>query len=326
MSAARRTAHQPRRRTNTHRALPTSPPLDASHRPILVDHQGGSGFLTDLPPLTSLSRLARLHSADCCFIGRHPATGRRTVLVGIEVKSIGDLLSSCQTGRLQDTQLAKMLSEYEVRWLVYYGQYRVTRDGYLQVWWMPPAAGPQRQQQAGSRRAITIPGGAGASTTAAAAPSGRWINCRFGSSDRARQVPYTYLADRLLELHDAGVATWRCHDAAEAAQWVGALWRYWDKPPAERGDGLRMFDKSRDGGLIPNVNMTAHQVAAARVLAKLPGVGYKRAVALVERAAALPGRVSTRDVLNQSREEWAEAEGVGKVIARTVDEFLEAAL
>lgn len=179
---------------------------------IWIDDRAGSKELVNYPPLDKTGELCRLDAGDVCLTGEGP-TG--TVLVGVEVKSITDLISSTDTGRLQGTQIPGMLRDYDVAWLLYYGEYRPgIRDQSLQI-----------------KRGKT------------------WRGYRLGP----RAVPYGYVAAFLLTLVAAGIRVQRVVDVREAAVWIGVLERWWSKP-WDQHKGLHAFDNSRNLSLVPDMD------------------------------------------------------------------------
>lgn len=80
----------------------------------------------------------RLEYGDVAFTGNGP---RGEVMVGIERKTIQDLLNSITSGRLSSHQLPGMVRAYDYRWIVIEGLWRVARDGLIEVWrgggWRP---------------------------------------------------------------------------------------------------------------------------------------------------------------------------------------------
>ena len=66
---------------------------------ILIDDRAGSAPFASIPPLCDCSVLCHLDSADAMITGNGPDDS--TVLVGVEIKSIPDLLSSMQSGRIR---------------------------------------------------------------------------------------------------------------------------------------------------------------------------------------------------------------------------------
>lgn len=127
---------------------------------ILVDYREGSYPLSTIPPLCDLvdpcddckgeaivqstkgklfckscrctgKSLFTLSSGDICFTGIGP--GESSILIGIEVKSIEDLLSSLQSKRLQD-QLKRMAIDYTIRRLLCYGRYKPGPNDSILIW------------------------------------------------------------------------------------------------------------------------------------------------------------------------------------------------
>lgn len=271
---------------------------------ILVDDRAGSGprtvtrcsksgakssthypGLTDYPPLSDphLCQLTRLDSADVCFSGNGPAG---SVLVGVEVKSVSDLLSSCANGRLQATQAPAMLSTYDYSYLLYYSPYRCNpEDGTLQV------------QTRGTSRG----NGHG---------SGFWTPYRLGK----RTVPYGYLESFLLTLSALGFRIKHVPSLEQAASWLGCLYRWWSKPWSDH-KGLRTFDNSANLSLMPGMDDATY--LRAKVAASMPGVGYERALAAAKHFPSI------RALVNAGPDEWAKVPGIGKVVAKAVQAALE---
>lgn len=97
---------------------------------ITVDKRQGSAFL--IPHFEKLgveAELGHLDYGDAAFTGRGP--NERPVPVGIEIKTLPDLLSSLTSGRLMGHQLPGLLANYEYVWLVVQGNIRVAGDGEL---------------------------------------------------------------------------------------------------------------------------------------------------------------------------------------------------
>ena len=109
---------------------------------IYIDDRIGSKELHPKFPKGS-ARLTYLQYADFMFTG-HYADG--DVLVGIERKRIGDLISGMTTGRIAGKQLIGLLNSYHYIYLVVEGEMRANpRDGLLEVkyhgHWCPYKAG-----------------------------------------------------------------------------------------------------------------------------------------------------------------------------------------
>jgi ERCC4-type nuclease len=117
---------------------------------ILLDRRIGSSDL--YAPLRARGlpvELTTLGIGDVCWLGRGPSDA--PVPCGVEIKRIGDLLSSITSGRLSGYQLPKLVREYAHVWLVVEGRYRPGPDGLLETrqgeYWTP---------HAGQRQALTF--------------------------------------------------------------------------------------------------------------------------------------------------------------------------
>jgi ERCC4-type nuclease len=102
---------------------------------LLIDSRIGSADLAE--PLAAMGlpvELTQLEFADVCFAGR--GDNDTPVMVGIELKKLGDLVSSLRTGRLSGHQLPGLVgpdSIYEYAWLLVEGTYRPGTHGIIEV-------------------------------------------------------------------------------------------------------------------------------------------------------------------------------------------------
>lgn len=106
---------------------------------LLIDRRVGSKDL--YPPLKKLglpADLVELDYGDLAFEGRGP--NATSVLVGIELKTLPDLVNSLRTRRLARRQLPGLLKTYEHAWLVVEGLWRPDRQGELTMY-----QGPRRR-------------------------------------------------------------------------------------------------------------------------------------------------------------------------------------
>lgn len=252
------------------------PPSKWDIAPVLVDDRAGSVDLVKYPPLKRSADLTRLRAGDAMIVGKGP--GGRPVLVGIEFKSVADLIQSIDNGRLQGKQLPEMLADYDDTWLLTYGDYRCSDHGDLQT-----------------------------------KIRGKWTEYVYGGKDGAA-LPYVYLEAFLHTAAQVGVRHRHIYGTPrDAALWIGGLARWWNKPWEKHG-GMKTLDSPGRPGLMPDVDRGTH--LRARVAACLPGLGYKRAVAVAERFG------SVRQMILAGGDEWTEVEGVGKGVWRAVDEAL----
>jgi len=234
------------------------------------------------------SVLSPLDAGDVAFSGNGP---HGDVTIGVEVKSLSDLISSIDDGRLRATQLPGLL-EYDVRWLLYYGTCRCSPEtGNLQI---PIHTHGEIE----------------------------WKDFKLGKPVSKRVVPWSYVESFLASpsVTNLRIHVKHCYDLAECARWIGVLYHVWQKPYTSHNSMLA-FDTSADLGLMPL--LPAHLKQRARTIATFPGVSYQRAVAI---ARAFP---SLRALFNCGEEELAEVEvptkdgkgkarRLGKVLAKSI--------
>lgn len=204
---------------------------------LLIDPRAGSG---DLEPLLQklgvLCAHATLTYGDVCFAGQGPAG--RPVLVGVEVKTLPDLINSLSSGRLVGHQLPGLVDTYEQPWLLVEG-----------TWIADPATGH-----------IMIRDW-----------SGRFSTYHAGT----KAYRYDELDAYLLSLQiRGGVMLARTPKRLETARWLSSLHRWWTtKPFEEHRAHLALYNPSarhRDTALLAKPSLVR------RVASELPGVGWVR--------------------------------------------------
>lgn len=186
---------------------------------MFIDDRAGSAELMKYPAIAAVAELTRLEFGDVAIVGN--GAGDEPTLVGVELKSIWDLVSSINTGRLQATQVPGMLALYQIRWLLFFGGYRPGRDGTLEL-----------------------------------AKGASWRTMRLGS----RIVPYGYVEALLLDLAAVGFNVKHVDTEAAAAQWLLVLNRWWLKPH-NKHRGLHKFDESGQPSLLPQMDDITHLMA-----------------------------------------------------------------
>lgn len=282
---------------------------------ILVSSAVGSNTLHEAPPLAALgATLTPLDSADVAFVG-NGVDG--PVTIGVEVKSIADVLASLVNGRLNgvDGQLARMVDTYDVRWLVVYGLTRPNpTTGALQV----ATTWPQKHNPRHLTLAWSDYGGDGAT----------------GKTSRRRALTYDYLEKFLVSpsFVELGVLVKRCVDADEVPSWIAALYSTWQKPYADHRC-LHTFDQSRRDLVSKPPTMkppTRRELQVAATAFTLPGLGYERSWALATKYGCANGG-GVRALINATADELAEvrvvdskgnSRRIGKVVAQAVEEAI----
>lgn len=205
---------------------------------VLIDDRAGSEDLILKPCLRSIAELGRLNFGDVMIAGNGPDGN---VAVGIEVKSIWDLVSSAANGRLMDTQIAGMLGNYSHCWLLVYGNWRAGRkDGLLHI---------QRSKD-------------------------RWEMFKLGKAC----LPYSFLEHLFTEITMMGVHVATVPSEYDAAEWIAAMASWWGKKWGDH-KASRTFDRSSAEAKLRPVALDPRVRSRAEIASKLPGVGFERAIA-----------------------------------------------
>lgn len=253
---------------------------------ILIDDRDGSRDLADMPVLENHHVMGRIETeiggkvvpvGDVLLTGHGP--NGSTLRIGVELKSIHDLLSSISTGRLGGTQIPRMLKAFDVAVILFYGVYRCGPFNHLQVrrW-------KNRKQT--------------------------WVTYKVGG----RPVPFSFLEGWMLTaslLPTVGGGTpliiKHVYDINEAAVWLRVLDGWLDKP-WDRHRGLAVFDKSRELSAPPDADPVEFQIA--RTASSFPGLDWVRGWA----AAAYFD--SVREMVNADITEWQKIKGIGPVLSK----------
>lgn len=235
-------------------------------------------------------QLSRLNSGDVLISGNGP-TG--PTIIGVELKSIPDLLSSLDNGRLQATQIPAMVDDYDHCWLLYYGLHRPNAEGQLEVL--------HTNSRTGGRY---------------------WGVHAVGR----KAVPYGFLRSATIELQVLGFHVDHVASIEEAAQWIGCMYRWWQKPWSDH-KLFRTFDNSTAKIRLPGTTDDSPErkrlIQRAEMVARLPGIGHEKALALAEKFG------SVREMINAGPERWAEvtvtskkgrAVRIGKVVAKAIED------
>lgn len=119
---------------------------------IRVDDRVGSKDLVDYMP-KGAAQIVRLPYGDAEF------TTEAGLLIGFEVKTLGDLLNCISTGRFGGRQLPGMTCRYSVAYLLIEGPFRAADDGVLVIprrgGWVPVELAGRRYMWSDLERWIT---------------------------------------------------------------------------------------------------------------------------------------------------------------------------
>lgn len=246
----------------------------------------GSGDL--VAPLVQLGVPARaepLAFGDVQVTGRGP--GDRPVLIGVEIKAIGDLLRCMTDLRFAGHQLLGLLPAYEVPFLLIEG-----------VMTSSP-----------TRELLIL-------------KNGHWEVAPFGS----RPWRYEDVESWLVSMRRTGLQVVYTADRRGTAAWLSALWSNWSKPWEEHKSHLGIYMKPLDAEAAENPLAVVVEpvtwkmkVAAALGGSTDGGMGIKRA------RAAISFFRSVRRMVNASEADWRKVDGIGKrmaagIVAGVIDE------
>lgn len=241
--------------------------IDGSH--CLIDH-------VSCPDCRATGRqLCTLNSGDVAIPG-NGSSGH--VLVGVEVKTFSDLISSMDSGRLQATQIPAMCEDYpDERWILVIGDYRPSpADNALQTRISQfecfggghTGDAKTRRFYENYKRNPPCPKCGG--------PSKRiwsdWTDYTFGGGTR----PYSFLESFLSgpSLSRYGFRAKSVPDYETAAVWLATISASWSKPYSSHRS-MKVMDESRR--VVKHPMMDVRQHARIEHAMKLPGVGYELA-------------------------------------------------
>lgn len=247
------------------------------------DYENGVWQCPAHPGHSPICELSYLDSADVFFLGN--GWSGDTLSIGVEVKSITDLLSSLQTGRLVNEQIPKMLNSYDIHWLVYYGYHRPhPSTGVLQLAYCDKTDGrPLRYYD-------------------------------YQPSISSRTLPYGYLESRLLTLTSRGIHCKFTPTIEDACYWIASLYRWWSKDRSEDEKHLQVEDKrfSAAPTLDPDPELRKRLAFAMR----LPGLSHERGLSAAKHFPSIESMVLAPE------SDWTAIRGIGKGTAQAIKRYL----
>jgi ERCC4-type nuclease len=218
--------------------------------------------------------VTQLSFGDVAFLGNGPE-GPTTVRVGIEYKTVGDLLSCINNGRFSGTQLPGLRRTYDVVYLLVEGGMR----------W--------------KGRDLLVRKG------------NKWGVVQWGNSGRA-PTSYSSPVHWLMTMEAVvGIKVHHTFDLRETVEWLVHLESWWDKKWSSHNAHVA-FDESGYRATLRSSPRTPEEWSReyVRLFAKeLPGVGWARADA-VSTYFATP-----TEMISASVKEWEKIPGIGKTTA-----------
>jgi ERCC4-type nuclease len=243
---------------------------------MLIDDRIGSGDLVALlRPLGVKATATRLEYADVAFFGNGPAG---LINVGIEVKTIGDVVNCMTSGRFAAHQLPGLLRDYDDCWLLIEGEWRADHpSGLLQV---------------------------------RHAEKGYWFDLKAGG----RRWMWQEVAGWCLTMMVlGGVKLWLTPNRHMTARFLAAL-QHWHSKPFASHSSLKTFVdyKARVGGAAGQPAMLRAPTLERRVYKELPGLGWERSLAVGD---AFPDLL-TAFLADEAA--WTRIDGIGPKTARKI--------
>ena len=257
---------------------------------LALDPRAGSGDL--LRPLKRRGvpvEPQELEFGDAAFFGSGgQAAGEMPIHVGIEVKRISDVLQCIHDGRFAGHQLPGLLRLYDVVWLVVEGGYRASANGVLEL---PVHKGARH----------------------------RWVDYASYTGS-TRQVMWRSVQHWLTTMEmRAGIRVARTLTHEETADWIAALYSWWQKDWDDHRSHLALY-AGRDIGVGDGAVelFTRRPNLVGFVAQVLPGIGAERAHLVQKHFTSVEALVAADEA------EWVSIKGIGKVTAKKVVEALRA--
>jgi len=266
---------------------------------MLIDYREGSYLLAMYEPVRSLlpvcstcngsgtqDEATNTTCADCYSTGRQlctlnsgdvaiPGNGPfGSTLVGIEVKTFSDLISSLDSGRLQATQIPAMCEDYpDERWLLIIGDYRPSPTNYiLQVritqFECSRESCKNHRFYNNYKRLPECP--KCGSTSDVRTLWYNWTDYTFGGGSR----PYSFIESFLSgpSLSSYGFRVKSVPDYETAAVWLATIAISWSRDYKSHRS-MKVTDQSRR--IVCPPTMDSRTYARLEHAMKLPGVGYE---------------------------------------------------
>lgn len=247
---------------------------------VLVDNRIGSKDL--IPHLEHWQipcQLSTLEFGDAAFCGSGPDGG---LLIGVEIKAVGDALLCMDDGRFAGHQLPGLVQTYARVWLVVEGAYSV--------------------QQSSARLTMVRSGK-------------RSKLAGYGE----RKHNYSGLTNWLTTMEECGgVRVRQTVNRAETAAFIGCLYHWWSKPYDRHRSHLALHKQHKFPVKTnqPAGTFLVKPSLLRRIASELPGIGWTRSGAVAQHFQTV------ERMMEATVQEWMEVDGVGKTVAQSVYESL----
>jgi len=248
---------------------------------ILVDYREGSKDLCGYFARMGVDHeKSDLETGDVVLNGVGPDG---PVLIGVEIKSVRDMLNSMQSGRMM-SQIKRLAAEFDYYWLLIEGTYRPNpSNGMLEMDWADIYPRSNRKNAG-------------------------WTGVPVGR----RTVAYSSMESYIIGLQArAGVHIAKTANRSETAWWIAhCLGSYFDKEWSKHKSFLE-FDRTLEAALFSEPSQVT------RTAGSFPNMGKGRAMAASKHFG------SVKEMVNATAEDWEQIAGVGRVIAENIVRAIE---
>lgn len=203
---------------------------------ILVDDRAGSRDLYPLLPKAK-TKLTRLDFGDVMFLGQGP---EGDIVIGIEHKTIGDIISCIIDGRFAAHQLPGLIDSYHISYLMIEGRIRSDKHGL--IWWFHE-----------TKRKWIQPHGGGARKPVSLEAFHQWVASMT---------------------HQGGIYPLYTETKQQSAILIKSLARWWGKA-WDKHTSLKVFNEATRI-TTPLTKVSTRRLIAAQ----LPGVGWEKSAAI----------------------------------------------
>lgn len=266
---------------------------------IYVDNRAGSKDLYPLLQARGLPvTLTRMDYGDVSWLGWGPEG--EPVSVGVEVKTIHDLVNSLATGRFAGVQLPGLIQSYDQVWLLIEGRTRCN-----------PKSGQMEYLK----------------FTRGGKPS--WHAVTAGS----RQFQYRDIVTWLLSMEiKGGIRVIQSSDWNQATVWLSTAYQWWMEGWESHKSHLAFHDGTRNGtpfkrdraaqmvvrrnGDLQDKALLVRPSLCRMVAAQLPGIGWEKSQPISQRYRTV------EELCCATPEELQELPGIGPKLALGVYESL----
>lgn len=205
---------------------------------ILLDNRAGSKELAPLLPKAK-TKLTRLEYGDIMFLGHGPDG---PVAIGIEHKTVGDVVDCMFSGRFAAHQLPGLRDSYHYSYLMVEGRVRAGKDGLL--WWFHETKKKWIQPYGGNlRRPVSLEAW------------DQWLNTM---------------------VIQGGITVKHTEGKKQSAQCIKSLSRWWGKE-WHRHQSLKVFNEAQRV-TTPLTKVSTRRLMAAQ----LPGIGWEKSAAIAK--------------------------------------------